>query len=240
MSLLFSSLIQILKGFKEWANDNPGFLTVIIFSTTLFLGWVTGIFKSLARRPKFKLLLSSGPTFCCTFDTGEKSNNHPTHRTAITLYLTIRNIGKAPSSFRSVRVGYHNYNLKYRFLWCWLDCTPELPDFGNSVGENLRVFPFLLQQSCLHSREVPSYLREGEEATGVVYFEQEEAWGNFKPIVQNGGVKIKVSMRDVFGRKYLKTFYIPSVSIDHARKYNPEFGNFIKLLRTKKPEDRND
>ncbi len=237
MSLLSSNLIQIFKNIVEWTNANPGFLTVIIFLITLFLGWVTGIFKSLIRRPKFELLLCPGPTFCCTFDTGEKFENHPTHRTAIALYLTVRNIGKAPSSLRSVRVGYHNYTPKHRFLWYWLDNTPALRDFGHTVGENLRMFPFLLQQSVLLPREVPTYLREGEQATGVVYFEQEEAWGGFKPIVQNGWVKIKVSMRDVFGQKYMKTFRISSVSIDRARKYNPEFGNFLKLVRTKELED---
>jgi len=34
--------IQIIK---DWANQNQGFLAIILFLASLFVGWITGFFK---------------------------------------------------------------------------------------------------------------------------------------------------------------------------------------------------
>jgi hypothetical protein len=62
------------------------------------------------------------------------------------------------------------------------------------------------------------------DMNGVVYFEQSDSWGGCFPKVQNSRVRIKVRVLDTFGNKYTNTFWIPSVTLAEARKYNPAFG----------------
>lgn len=211
---------------------------LIIFCTTIFLGWASGILRALQRKPKFEFSLNQGPTFVCSFETERTHNNQKTHRTAIALYIKIKNVGSAPSSISKVQVGYHNYSFKYSFFWFWLNTVPALCDFGHTVGENLRVFPFLLQASAIGPYNTDTYLLEGKETNGVVYFEQEESFGSFFPRKDdNGLVKIKVAIWDAFGKKHSKIFKINSVELFRARKFNPEFGNFLEHLRSKDIEE---
>ena len=35
---------------KDWANQNQGFLAIILFLISLFIGWVTGFFKWLFEK----------------------------------------------------------------------------------------------------------------------------------------------------------------------------------------------
>jgi hypothetical protein len=90
-----------------WLNENQGVVSALIFAVTIFLGWVSGIFGSLRRTPKLRLQLLPGPTFCSTFPTGKKQAGHDTHRTAISLYVNIANVGSAPTSVDNVELGYH-------------------------------------------------------------------------------------------------------------------------------------
>jgi hypothetical protein len=39
--------IQILK---NWANQNQGFLAIILFLVSLFIGWISGFFKWFIRK----------------------------------------------------------------------------------------------------------------------------------------------------------------------------------------------
>lgn len=32
---------------KDWSNQNQGFLAIILFTATLFIGWISGFFKWL-------------------------------------------------------------------------------------------------------------------------------------------------------------------------------------------------
>ena len=222
----------------DWSNENAGFLGLILFIATIVMGWVSGIFKALRRRPKFVFSLNQGPTFTCTYETERKHNNQPTHRTAIALYIKLKNVGSAPSSISKVKVGYHNYSFKYSFFWFWLDSVPALCDFGHTVGENIRIFPFLMQPSAIGPYNTDTYLLEGKEINGVVYFEQEESFGSFFPKKdKNGLVKIKVAICDAFGKKYSKKFKINNIELARARKFNPEFGNFLENLRSKEIEE---
>ncbi|HBG48293.1 MAG TPA: hypothetical protein DDW90_02050 [Cyanobacteria bacterium UBA9971] len=221
----------------KWCNENSGFLSLIIFAITLLLAWLTGVFEALKKQPKFKIELLNIPTFCCTFPTGNKYNAHDAHQTAISLYLNITNIGNAASSIKSIEVGYHNYTFKYTYLWFWLKETCILSDFCVDIGENTKVYPLLTQKSCLLGDSANTFLNIGQQCSGIVYFEQPEGWGGFKPRIVNNKVMIKVKIKDVFEKYHQKIFTIPVVSLEEARKYNQSFGMTYKALNdTEKKE----
>jgi hypothetical protein len=174
---MFSTLIDI-------ANKNSGFINILIFIITILLGWVSGIFKALRRRPKFKLQLLPGPTMCSTFPTGKKHNGYDVHKTAMSLYLKVSNIGSAPSSIENVEVGYHWHLrsiswewVKYRLFWYWLkNPIITMEDFKYDLGEYIKVYPSLLQGTYLTGKTVNNYLKIGRSVNGVVYFEQPDSW----------------------------------------------------------------
>jgi hypothetical protein len=122
---------------SKWANDNQGLLSIAIFVITIALGWVSGIFSALRRKPKFNLALVDGPTFCCTYPTGKTYGEFEVHRTGIALYLVIANVGSAASNIQQISVGYHWHLhpfsvqwLKYKVGWFWLtDQAVALADF---------------------------------------------------------------------------------------------------------------
>lgn len=219
-----------MKEIIDWTNQNSGFLTLILFVSTLVLGWVSGIFRALMHKPKFQLEINEGPTFISIFPTEKEFNERKTHRTAAAIYLSVTNTGTAPAQIVSVRLGYHNYSFKYTFLWFWLNSTPAIGDFGHTIGENLRVFPFLFQKNHLAAYSDSTYLQSGQHTIGVVYFEQPKSWGGFKPRVKNGQTKIKILVKDSFGKRYAKTFAINVVKLEYARKFNSSFGNTLSLM----------
>lgn len=223
----------------DWANQNSGFLTFILFIVTLVLGWTSGIFRALMHKPRFKIGIKEGPTFICSFTTEKQLNGAETHRTAAAIYLSVTNTGTAPAQIVSIRLGYHNYSFKYTFLWFWLYSTPAIGDFGHTIGENLRVFPFLFQKNYLAAHPASTYLQSGQETIGVVYFEQPESWGGFKPRVKNGKSKIKVLVKDSFGNRYSKNFTINFVELDYAKKFNSNFGKTFSLIEEHPLEEWN-
>jgi len=220
-----------------WTNNNAGFLALILFVITLLLGWSSGVFTRLRYRANFVLEAIEGPTFCCTFKTGRKHQETNTHRTAIVIYLSIKNIGVAPSEIFKVQIGYHNHSFKYSFLWFWLSPVLSLRDFGHTIGENLKVYPFLIQKSTLLPQENNTYLLSGQSSKGIVYFEQAESFGGFSPRVKSRKVKVKVKVFDVFNRCYSSVFWIPVVDLSYARKFNAEFGQTLENMETNEIEE---
>jgi hypothetical protein len=224
---------------SKWSNDNQGVVSISIFLATIALGWVTGIFSSLRRRPKFQLRLIDGPTFCCTYHVGKTHGDFKVHRTGIALYLEIANIGSASSSIANVSVGYHWHLqrfsfqwLRYSIGWFWLNNqSVSLTDFQAKIGENIKVFPFLTQVNHLVPMKVETFLQVGQSTNGVVYFEQADSWGGCYPSVKDDRVRIKVAVEDTFGKKHYAKFTIPSVPMEYARKYNPSFGSTFAELQ---------
>ena len=228
-----------MQSIIDWTNLNSGFLTLVLFFATLILGWASGIFKALMHKPKFKIDLLPNPTFICTYPTTKNLDQKDTHRTAAVIYLKVTNIGAAPAQINSVQLGYHNYSLKYTFLWYWLNTTPSIGDFGHTIGDNLRIFPFLFQKSILLPQTIHTYLQSGQEAKGIVYFEQLESWGGFKPRIKNGKTKIKIRVIDSYQKVYSGVFQINIVDIEYAKKFNTNFGNTLALLDEHQIEEWN-
>jgi hypothetical protein len=228
-------MLEIISGFLNdliaWTNENEGFLSLVLFLVALIFGWVSGIFQSLRRRPKFDIDIIAGPTFCCTFGMGEKLNEHEIHRTAIALYLKIANVGSAASDIDWIEVGYHNYTFKYTFLWYWLQQTTSLEDFSLDLEDgSLKLFPFLQQKSFLTGSADDTFLEVGKAINGMMYFEQPKSWGGFYPRDSNGQVKIKIRVRDVFDKSHSKVVKIPKVDVGEARKFNKKLGMTIESM----------
>ena len=223
----------------KWLNDNQGVLGLVVFVATLSFGWLCGIFGALRRRPKLKLHLIPGPTFCCTYPTGKMHGTYSVHRTGFALYLRISNVGSAATSLENISVGYHcNIRpvsiqwLRFRIGWLWLnDQIAAIHDFQAKIGENIKIYPFLIQASILSGRTADTFLVPGQSTNGVVYFEQSDSWGGFFPVANTSGVHVKVAIRDTFGKRHTRKFTVPAVSMEQARTYNPSFGMTLAELK---------
>ncbi|TCP44111.1 hypothetical protein [Rhodovulum marinum] len=227
----------------DFLNENQDLLTLSLFFVTIIAGWLSGAFKALRQKPRLAIRTIDGPTFSCTFPTGRKHNNHDTHRTGVALYLNITNIGSAPTGISAIEVGYH-WNLrpisllwlKYRIGWFWLkDQTAALADFQCSIGESVKIFPFLTQRSSLSMSDTRTYLLIGEATNGVVYFEQSESWGGCFPKPQGSHTKIRLRIIDAFGRRHDSKHLIPTVTLEDAKKFNPRFGETHTELNRELP-----
>ncbi|MBE4594522.1 hypothetical protein BOO24_19510 [Vibrio navarrensis] len=227
---------------SDWLNANQGVLTLAIFLLTLILGWISGIFSALRQRPKFKITFLKGPTFVCTYPTGEESNGYDVHRTGISLYLKVANVGNAPSSIENVSVAYHwalkpfsKLWFKNSIGWFWLKYpTVAINDFQVNIGENVKFYPFLLQRSHVSGNQAETFLVPGRSSNGVVYFEQGNSFGGCYPKGSKGIVRIKIAVEDVHGKKHVKKLKVPSVTFDEAVKYNPSFGRTLVELHDSK------
>ncbi|MFP2770814.1 hypothetical protein [Oceanisphaera sp. KMM 10153] len=220
-----------MESIINWTNSNSGFLALIIFLVTLFLGWVTGIFKALKRKPKLKMEILQGPTFCASFDTPRTWNGHQAHRTAISIYLSITNVGSAPTDIKEIHVGYKSQSHSLPFLWFWLkELTASKSDFVMKLGDDSKVFPFLMQRNQLTENQIDTYLLEGKRCNGVVYFEQEESWGNYLPKVQDNKMKVKVRVCDVYGNYYTAKSVINKVTLQAAKEVCEKFGETRESL----------
>ena len=236
---MLENLTSIYSVIAKWLNDNQGVAGVGVFVATIFFGWASGIFSALRRRPKFKISLIDGPTFCCTFPTGTNKGETPVHRTGIALYLAIANVGSAATSIDNISIAYHWHVrpfslswLRYGVGWFWLrHQTAAIHDFQVKIGENIKFYPFLTQRSIVSGVVPSTFLEVGRSENGVVYFEQPDSWGGCCPAPGNGGVRMKIALRDVFGSVHTAKFKIQSVSLEDARKYNPSFGKTFSELR---------
>ena len=228
--------MQNLDGIINWTNQNSGFISVLLFFITIFIGGISVFLKAVLRRPKVEISISQ-PSFISTFDLDRTKDGKQTHRTAAVIYLTIMNSGSAPTTIKNVQLGYHNFSFKFTYFWFWLNPVPSLSDFGHTVGENLRMFPFLFQKSILMASENKTYLLEAKREMGIVYFEQDESWGGFKPRVKNGQVKIKIKVHFVNGIKTSSIYSIPMHELSYARKFSPEFGNTLEKMHGNELED---
>lgn len=245
---MLDSLAATYLATAKWLNDNQGVAGVGVFIVTLLLGWASGIFAALRRRPKFRISHIQGPTFCCTFPTGAEHDGQPVHRTGIALYLAVANVGSAASSLNNISVGYHWHIRPFSLLWLryrvgrfWLhNQIAAIHDFQAKIGENIKVYPFLTQRSIISGADPSTFLEPGKSTNGVIYFEQSDSWGSCYPAPSRQGVSVKVEIRDVFGRAHTAKFKIPFVSIQEALKYNPSFGQTLAELRNETlPHDKN-
>lgn len=232
------TVYSIVEHMADWSNRNQGVVSILIFAGTLVLGWATGIFAALRRKPRFRVRTIDGPTFCSTFLTGAKRGDLDIHRSAFAIYLHVTNVGSASGSIDEVHLGYHWHVqpfslawLRYGIGWFWIkNQTASIHDFQADIGDNLKIFPFLFQKSYLSGSSSETFLQIGQSTSGVIYFEQPDSWGGCFPSIRRGRAKVRIKLIDGFGRRYARTFLIPSVTPDDAKKYNPSFGTTFAHL----------
>jgi hypothetical protein len=172
--------------------------------------------------------------------TGKKQDEYDAHITAFSLYLKITNIGSSPSNIDKVYLGYHwnigvyNWNwIKYRIGWAWLEkATIVKEDFTIDIdGDNRKVYPFLFQKSILLNYQTDTYLNIGQNAVGMIYFEQHESWGAASPLVEKESTNIKIKVFDSFGNAHSLVTKIPVVDIKEAREFNLHFGEIYPSIQ---------
>ena len=232
-------LLLALSTAPKTLNENQGVLAVGLFVLTILLGWVSGIFKALRRKPDIKMCTLPGPTFACVFGTGRKHNGYDTHCTSIALYLRVSNVGTSPTTITDVKVGYRQNIrpqntidfLRYRARWLYIDDQSiALSDFQVSIGENIKFYPFLVQKSAVFGESANTYLEPGRATNGIVYFEQPESWGGYFPRSRNFRTKVKIVISDSLGNRYRHVTSIDRVTLADARQYNPQFGITLAQL----------
>jgi hypothetical protein len=202
--------MESLKFILKWTNDNSGFVSFLLFLVTLLIAWISGFFKMLVSKPKFKIEIINQCSFCCVFDLNKTHNNLPVHKSAFVIYVKITNIGKAPSSIGEIKLGYYKSDFTNKFLskrnWIQETISKEDFKFAFENSENLKVFPFLKQRNQLMPNENETYLPIGKQNNGVIYFEEQEAFGSWMPR-ENENEKttdIKLVIEDMFGGKHSK------------------------------------
>ena len=229
--------LQPLSTVPKLLNENQGILAVVLFILSILLGWISGLFKILWRKPDLKIYVLPGPTFACVIGTGREHNGYDTHSTGIALYLKISNVGRSPTTIAQIKVGYRRFPrnilefLRLRAKWFFInEQIVAMSDFQVSIGENIKIYPFLNQISNISGESATTFLESGQSTNGVVYFEQSESWGCYFPRSRNFRTKVKIVISDSFGRRYRHVTKIDKVTLAEARQYNPQFGTTLAQL----------
>lgn len=236
----------MLPTFTKWLNDNQGILSLVLFVASLVGGWVSGIFRSLIRKPKFTIRVIDKMTFGVSYFTGGKYTppglgTYDLHKTAFAIYLEIVNVGSAPSNLGKVRIGYYQNNLKKSTLFqkrVWITESNILADFSIPLanGQSLSI-PHLRQVYIEPDHKYNGFLEVGRSVIGVAYFEQNSSWGSLNPRhISNNMVDIKIEVKDAFGSTYSKKVQVRVIELKDALRYNPSF-SFTEALFDQDPID---
>lgn len=234
---------KILNDIIDWCNQNAGFITVILFLTSVLIGWISGFFKSITKRPKFKIKVIEGATFGSIIDLKKTYNGFPVNKTAFAIYLEITNVGNAPASIGKISLGYILSDLtpKWRAKRNWIDETISKSDFTIKFKDSALVkgFPFLKQQNINFPNKVDTYLEIGQSKNGIVYFEQPEAYGSWMPSLNkdNETTNLILKIHDSYEKIHKKSLIIKMVDPNISFKMNPYFGQTYNEYFISKEDD---
>lgn len=230
--------------FIKWCDDHSGFISVVLFVLTLFIGWIVGFFKYIRQKPKFKIHLLAGPSFVCVIPDHSKLGEYSTHRIVISLYLSVTNVGSSAGAITEILAAYEfpptgkkSIFKMFKSNWYSLKQTAALEDFCYNMGDHLKVYPFLSQRSLVLDTNGSTYCRVGETLTGIVYYENPNlAWGSHKPVLSKGIARVKLNIQDSLGGKHNAVVSVPELSIEEARKFSKAIGKTYSNLQNSKIE----
>lgn len=243
------SIEDIIKHIQDISNANEGFGALIMFILTLLLGWITGIFSAIIKKPKLKVRFIEKTTFYSFFETGNTFHNQylnetfDYHKTAFAVYMSIANIGSAPTSIDRIWLGYTRNSTKFNWFKSnivWLRQWHILENFMIKLNvtdlnleegdEGFIVVPSLKLGGPYSSKD--DFLEVGKYINGVAYFEQMTAWGNYSPKSLNDkkDIKIRIKLLDIYGVTYHFKTTLKYLEIDKAREFNPNFGMIEYVL----------
>jgi hypothetical protein len=232
--------VEYINKIINWANENSGFLALILFLATILYGWLSGLFNSLIKTPKLKVRFIPKVCFYSTFYVNEKHEPkkgeiYDVHKTGFVIYASISNVGNMPTAIDKIYIGYKK-NKKFNFLerkrFVWLAQWHSFIPFKTKMkNDSDLIFPTLRIKN-FPTDNTNDYLRTGESITGTAYFEQVKAWGNFSPSPNNDkSTDIKLKIVDVYGNKFIFDYKLKYVELEKARELNEHFGN-IEYLST--------
>lgn len=222
-----------MQEIKDWLNSNEGLLSLLLFIVSLIIGWISGIFRVLMQKPKFKVRIIPKMTFGTVYLTGEKytppmQGTYDLHKTAFAIYLEITNVGSASSDIGKIEIGYFRNNGKSTLFQkrIWIKETNILGDFSIPTLDGKQVLLRHLHQGNFNlDQKNDTYLPVGKSIVGVSYFEQPTSWGNHFPrLDDNELTDIKVVVKDAFENKYVAKAKVPMKDIKDCWRYNPSFG----------------
>ncbi len=222
-----------LTDIQEWLNSNTGVLSLILFIGAIFIGWISGFFKSIIKKPKFKIRIIPKMTFGAVFYTGRQytppmQGTYDIHKTAFVLYLEITNTGTADSNLGKIKIGYYRNNGKRSFfqkrLWIYEHNILDVFYIPSGDGQSL-IIPHMRQATPELNKSYDGFIEVGNSLIGAAYFEQSASWGNQSPRVgDDNHAKIKIVVKDVFNNRFTKKVKIPMIPIQEAFNYNHKFG----------------
>lgn len=186
--------------------------------------------KKAILKPDLKIELIPTASFCSSFDSELPNESTNIHRTAIILYLNIKNVGNAPIEIGEIHVGYESMENE----WYWLDKEITLlDDYWISIGEEkIKVLPFLKQKNSLIENDTNTFLNPEQSRNGIVYFEQKASSGNLYPKMdEEYKVKIKILVHDTKDQVWAFEHNIPKVVINAVRAHCPSFGKTLLLTQ---------
>lgn len=232
---------KLLTDIIDWTNKNSGFLGLLLFVLTLIISWISGLFKFIKKRPKFKIRIIENATFGSIIDLNTTHHDLPVHKTAFAIYIEVTNVGNAPSSIGKINLGYllSDMKSKWRTSRNWIVETISKSDFKVEFknSDKVRGFPFLKQANEIQGK-VDTYLQVGKSANGIVYFEQSESYGSWMPRL-NKDLKttdLEIKIEDAFGGIHKKKFTLELVDPNYILKFSPYFGQTEKEYFIKKED----
>ena len=218
----------------EWLNNNAGFISVLIFIVLILIGWSTGFFKLLKNKPKLRIEIIEHSFFGSIIDLKWTYKNFPVNKTAFAIYLRVTNVGRAASSIGKIKLGYFKSDFSYRIFSKrnWFKEIISKEDFKIEFenSDKIKVYPFLKQHNQYFQNNNDTFLPVGKSMNGMVYFEQDEAYGSWMPRLNNDKetTNLKIIIKDSFNKNHSKKFDLKLVEPNYAFKFNPLFGQTQK------------
>jgi len=234
---------NIFKNIIDWTNLNSGFLSLIIFLVTIFVGWVSGAFNALFKKPKLKIRFIGKMSFYSFYYTGDKhfhkelNETFDYHKTGFVVYMSIANIGNANTTIDKIFLGYYTNGPKKYFFKdkiVWLPQWHSIEPFRIRLKDDslLQVASLRMKDSAF-DKDDKDKIEVGSSLVGAAYFEQPEAWGNLNPKqLEDNFTKVIIKIRDIYGYEYKFKTKLKSFTIEKARKFNPHFGNAQRITET--------
>lgn len=226
--------MKIIETIIDWVNENAGFVSILIFLSTIIIAWISGLFKLLRNRPKFKIEIINHSSFGSIIDLKKTYQDYPVNKTAFAIYLRVTNIGRSASSIGKIRLGYlkSDFSKNPFSKRNWLNEIVSKEDFKIEFenSDKIKVYPFLKQHNHYFNNNNDTFLPVGKSLNGMVYFEQDEAYGNWMPRINrdNKTTSLKIKIMDSFDKSHTKRFDLKLVDPNYALKFNPLFGQTQK------------
>jgi len=225
-----------MKNIIELANDNSGFLSLVLFIITIIFTWTSGILKSLIKKPNLKVKFLDKMTFYSILESDENfiPTNQIDTKAGFVLYVSISNIGYKKTTIDKVSLGYkkdkNSILFKNKFQWIF-QCNPIVNfEINMSKGVKITLNSLLINVGSEKKSNINS-IEVGSNIIGTLYFEQLKVKNDPNPY-QNieGSIDVILQVEDIYGKSYKFKTKLSKVPIKQAIKYNSYFGNVEETM----------